>query len=243
MDFVKRQFSAVYGMVSTTSYLDREYNTLRKVSPEKSEFIKCPVNIGDWLARDSHKKAWKDFKLYVNYLDLKVQNPNCGTFQVSSANPSIRSYQRLIKKLISKGWAIRDNGKVFLKAYQYVWREMGITRVRDKGILRFKYWKIPVSIFSDTRKMYLKEIEDEIRKKISNRKLAQLRYALRDMGKTQATFSAKSASSLFGYKSPDTGSKLRIKYFDVIPMTPEESRPRYNKIKGRFEEPTKQIAI
>lgn len=248
MDFGKRQFLEVYGEVSTTSYLDREYNNFRKVSHanfdhKNADFIKCPVNIGDWLKRESDKKAWKVFKIYVKYLDLKVQNPNCGTFQISSAHPSVRSYQRVINELIKKGWVSREGKTVYLRAYQFVWRDMGITQVRDKGILRFKYWKMPVSMFSDNRKNYIKEIEHEIRKKISKRKQAQMRYALKDMGNTQATFSSRSAGSLFGYKSPSSGTKLRSKYFEVIPMTPEEAKPKWNKERGRYEEPTRKIAI
>jgi hypothetical protein len=53
---------------------------------------------------------------------------------------------------------------------------------------------------------------------------------------SQATFSAKSAGTLFGFTSAATGSKLRQKYFEVLPMTPEESKPRFNKQRGRYEE-------
>lgn len=232
MKKAKRQLLEVNGLVSTTIYL-REYNTLQKVSRAPLEFIKCPVNIGD------SKASWKDFKLYVKYLDMKVQNPDIGTFQIFHSH---RYYQRTIKQLIQKGWATREGKKVFLKAYQHVWRDMGVNRVNDKGFLRFKYWKIPVSLFSEERKIYLKEIEHEIRKRISKRKLAQIRYALKANGETvdEATFSAKSASSLFGYRSPTTGSKLRTKYFEVIP---EDSKPKYNIAHGRYEEPTKKIAL
>jgi hypothetical protein len=84
---------------------------------------------------------------------------------------------------------------------------------------RFKYWKIPIEIFSPERKTYLKEIEHEIRKKITKRKLAQIRYALKGKGESlaradQATFSARSAGTLFGFTSPATGTKLRQKYFE-----------------------------
>lgn len=240
MEKPKRQLLKVKGLVSTTSYLDSEYNTFQKVSHPCSDFIKCPVNIGDSLRERSDAKGWKDFKLYVGYLDLKVQNPDIGTFQICHSH---RYYQRLIKKLIAKGWAERIGRTIHLRAYQYVWRQMGVSRVNHKGILRFKYWKIPVDQFSDERKTYMKEIENEIRKRITKRKLAQFRYALKEKENTQATFSAKSAGSLFGYRSPATGSKLRIKYFDIIPMTEEQAKPRYNKERGRYEEPTKKIAI
>ena len=241
MKNTKRQFSKVNGMVVLLS-IDREYNTFRKVSHSVSGFIKCPVNISDSLRDKSDRKAWKDFKLYVRYLDLKVQNPDFGTFQICH---SARYYQRLIKQLIAKGWAWKEGKTIFLKAYQYVWRDMGINRVEYKGHLKYKYWKIPTDGFSLERKVYLREIEDEIRKRISKRKLAQMRYALKANGEVtdKATFSAKSAGSLFGYKSPSTGSKLRKHYFSVVEVPAEQAKPRYNRDRGRYEEPTKQIAI
>lgn len=234
----KRHFLEVDGSGITTIE-DSSINTFRKVSHSPSEFIKVPVNIGEML-KDGHKrKSWKDFKLYVKFLDLKVQNPNCGTFQIFHSH---RYYQRVIKQLTARGWAWREGRKVFLKAYQHVWRDLGITRVNVARIERFKYWKIPISTFSEERKTYLKEIEDEIRKRITKRKLAQIRYALKEMD-TQATFSAMSAGSTFGYRSPSTGSKLRQKYFSLVPTTPEESKPRFNKAHGRYEEPTRKIAL
>jgi hypothetical protein len=212
------------------------------LSHPSSDFIKCPVNIGDSLKSRANTKGWKDFKLYVKFLDMKVQNPNSGTFQISHSH---RYYQRVIKKLIEKGWAARKNRMIYLRAYQFVWRDMGINRVSvgKQRIEKFKYWKIPVSIFSEKRTGYLKEIENEIRKRISKRKLAQIRYALKDQDNTRARFSARSAGSLFGYKSPSSGTKLRTKYFEVIPMTLEESKPKWNRKNGRYEEPTKQIQI
>jgi len=210
---------------------------MKVVAHDSSEFIKVPKNIGDWLTREANKKAWKTFRLYVKFLDMKAQNPDCGTFQIRHSH---RYYQRTIKQLIAKGWVFRKVKKVYLRKYQVVWRNMGITRVRDKGILKFTYWKFPVSMFSDSRKEYLKELENEIRKKISKRKLAQTRFALRDMDKTSVTFSARSAGSLFGYRSPYSGSKLRNKYFEVVSA---ECKPRFSKARGRYEEPTKEIAI
>jgi hypothetical protein len=250
-DFPKRHFSKVVGRMYTT-ILDKEHNNFRKLShasnDTKKAFIKCPVNIGDCLKKPSDRKGWKDFKLYVKYLDMKVQNPDCGTFHITRSEvpkKSHRFYQRLINQLIERGWASRKGKTVYLRAYQFVWRDMGINRVSagKKKIEKFKYWKIPVSMFSENRQDYLKEIENEIRKRISQRKQAQIRYALKDKDNTRATFSARSAGSLFGYKSTSTGTKLRSKYFEVIPMTPEEAKPKWNNKNGRYEEPTKEIAL
>src|SRR5687768_14906759 len=103
VNFSKRHFSKVSGRSSTT-ILDSKHNNLQKLSRPSADFIKCPVNIGDSLKKQSDTKAWKDFKLYVKYLDLKVQNPDCGTFHIEQSH---RYYQRTIKQLIKKGWAQR----------------------------------------------------------------------------------------------------------------------------------------
>jgi hypothetical protein len=235
---IKRQFSKGIDEGSNT-------NTLQKLSPPPLTFLKCPKNL--------EGLNWKDFRLYIRYLDLKAQNPDIGLFKIYYNH---RYYQRVIKKLIIKGWAWRSNGKVYLKAYQAIWRSMGISRVRINGVLRYQYWKISIDQLCLNRSNqkingkvipgYLKEIEEIIRKKLTKRKLAQLRFALNSEGKfkqDQATFSAKSASSLFGHRSPSTGSKLRQKYFEMIEQTPDEMKPRFNIKKGRFEEPTKKVAI
>lgn len=228
-------------------------NSFRLLSFFSASFVKCPVNIGDALTESANdviekrkfNKVWKDFRLYVKYLDLKVQCPDLGMFKIQYSH---RYYQRTISDLIAKDWAYRKKGIIYLRAYQFVWKSLGIYRVNDNGIPRFKYWKIPVEKFSMTRKDYLKELEDEIRKRIAKRKLAQIRYALKGKGESSAradhaTFSARSAGTLFGFTSSSTGTKLRQKYFNVLPMTKEEAKPRFNKARGRYEEPTKKIAI
>ena len=205
----------------------------------QSEFIKIPVNIADSLKDNLRSKSWKDFKLYCRFLDLKVQNPNCGTFHIEHTH---RAYQRGIKALIQRGWAWREGRTIKLKAYQFVWRSMGINRVKVGDILKFKYWKISVSLFSESRKDYLRQLENVIREKIASRKLAQIRYALKAKGErsNQVTYSSMSASSLFGYRSSSTGTKLRNKFFSVVET---KSKPFFNAKRGRYEEPTKQIHL
>lgn len=209
-------------------------NTFRKVSHSVATHIKCPVNIGE--------VSWKLFRLYVRYLDLKAQSPDLGTFKIYHTR---RAYQRVIKSLIEKGWATRTKGTVSLRAYQYVWRAMEIDRVRIRGVLRFKYWKIPIDRLPSERQDYLKEIENIIRKKVTMRKLAQLRFALNEKGlnKDQATFSARSTSDLFGYRSTSSGSKLRKRYFEIIPQSPEQAKTYFNHAHGRWEDPPKRIAL
>lgn len=226
----KRHFLKVKGKVTST------YKSCRF---PQSDFIKVPVNIGDSLQENSCSKSWKDFKLYCRFLDLKAQNPNCGTFTIEHTH---RAYQRLIRALIKRGWAWREGRVINLKAYQFVWRSMGVTRVKVDSILKFKYWKIPVSIFANERKDYLRQIENVIREKIATRKLAQIRYALKAKGEKvdQVTFSAMSASSLFGYRSPGSGSKLRTKFFEVIET---DSKPYFDVNERRYKEPTKKISL
>ena len=151
-----------------------------------------------------------------------------------------------MKEMISKGWAFdRGRGEVKLRAYPFVWRQMGIQQLRFKNILKYRYWKIPIDGFSDDRPAYLREIEKEIRKRMAVRKGAQIRRALQIKGtdNDRATFAGMSAALLFGYQSPSTGSKLRKSFFEVLPQTPEEAKPYFNRVNGRYENRTKQIAI
>lgn len=216
---------------------DSSINTLRNLSFFPSaEFIKCPVNIGDC------RTPWKDFRLYCKYLDLKAQNPNVGEFRIYCNH---RYYQRTLKQLIQRGWALKVKTKIVrLKAYQHVWRDMGIVRINRDGIPRFQYWKIPTNIFADDRQTYLRQIEEEIRKRIAQRKRAQIRHALKKGDdKHQVTFAAKSASLLFGFRSCSTGSKLRQKYFDVLKQSDQESKPYFDQKEMRYKNQTKKIAL
>ncbi|MFN5169601.1 MAG: hypothetical protein ACK5DD_08250 [Cyclobacteriaceae bacterium] len=202
-----------------------------------ADFLRVPVSM--------EGVPWKVFKLYVKYLDLKAQNPDVGSFRIYYAK---RSYQKAIKEMIAKDWAFdRGRGEVKLRAYPHVWRLMGIRRTLCGNILKYRYWKIPIVGFSDERRHYLKEIENKIRQRMAKRKGAQIRRALSNKGtrgNDRATFAGRSASLLFGYKSPATGSKLRKTYFPVIEyQTPEEAKPYFNKANGRYENRTKQIAI
>ncbi|MBL7850712.1 MAG: hypothetical protein JNN04_07415 [Cyclobacteriaceae bacterium] len=202
---------------------------------KKADFFRVPVNL--------EGIPWRVFRLYVKYLDLKVQNPDAGTFKIYHSK---RSYQKAIKEMISKGWLFdRGRGEVKLRAYPAVWRLMGIQRFRVKGVLKYRYWKIPLDGFSDDRPTYLREIEKEIRKRMAVRKGAQIRRALQIKGTNndRATFAGMSVALLFGYQSPSTGSKLRKSFFEVLPQTEEEAKPYFNRVNGRYENRTKQIAL
>lgn len=199
-----------------------------------AQFIKVPRNIGDVLVDN----GWKIFRLYCQFLDLKAQQPDIGVFKIEHSK---RYYQRIVSKLIKSEWAWREGRTIHLKSYQHVWRSMGINRIKGK----YKYWKLPVEQFSDELREYSQEIQIAIRAKITGRKLAQIRKALKTKGERQScvTFSAMSSSILFGYKSSSSGSKLRKKYFELIPLDPAVDKPYFDTKEGRFKEPTRRIAI
>lgn len=210
---------------------------------ESAQFLKIPRNIAGI--------SYKDMRLYVRFLDLKAQNPDAGEFRIYHSN---RTYQRDIKKMISKGWVTREGCRIKLKAYQHVWRSLGIEQQTVKGIRSFRYWKMSIENLPLQRKEYLKEIQDWIHRKIAERKTKQIRYAgnkrrtrgaLKETGCKidQATFSATSSAVLFGYKSTATGSKLRQKYFSLIPQAEDEKKQYWNEAKGRYQNHCRKIAL
>lgn len=199
-----------------------------------SQFIKVPLNL--------EGVNYKDLRSYIKYLDCKAQTPE-GIFKIYCSK---RYYYRTINMLIVRGWASicleTENGRISLRAYQYVWRSMGVDQMIFKGRNSFRFYKIELERLADDRKTYLKQIEEIIRQKMAKRRAAQIRWNLLKAGQEtdQANFSAKSAALLFGYRSPSTGSKLREKHFDLIPS---ESKPYFDRIEGRFKEPCKRIAL
>ena len=223
------------------------------VTAPQIEFLKVPLNF--------EEVPWKLQRLYIKFLDCKAQNTE-GVF----LNPSSRKYgasnrqyyRRIIKELINAGWASpcakTENGNISLRAYQFVWRKLGITRFEKWDKSKFKdhsrkstgefycYFKIWISELQDKRKIYYKQIQEIIQKKLADRRRAQLKWRLNKKGKSiqEATFSSKSSAILFGYRSPATGSKLRKKNFSIISS---EDKPFYNHINHRWENPTKKIAL
>ncbi len=222
--------------------------------------IKVPVDI-NILSK-------KDFALYITFLDMKMQAPEVGTFEIQHSK---RYYQRMVKKLIAKGWAWREKRKIYLKSYHHVWRQLKFPKTKVNGHYKVRVWCLWTDKFiSDklkeyepgTRKViggYLKEMTDAIRKLMAQRKRKQIRFAKvrkikngkacgdwvlkdRSLDTTVATFSASQASRLFGYRSPQSGAKLREQYFEV---TKDERYKRlyWNKERGRYEFPTKYIEL
>jgi hypothetical protein len=200
-------------------------------------------------------------RLYVRFLDCKSQSVE-GIF----SNPGSRKwgestrqhYRRTIKLLLESGWARPcekgEGGEIALKSYQFVWNAMGVPRHQKKDRrafldrrqgsgLFFAYFKIPLESLSDDRRTYYDEIKLIIQKNLADRKRRQLRWRLNSGRKYKVdstTFSALSTSSLFGYKSPSTGSKLRKMNFSIVDTA---EKPGFNPARGRWEEPTKKIAL
>lgn len=236
----------------TTIYINTDsYNTLRKLSHASADHVKCPVNIAEVLSENAKTRAWKTFKAYLKFLDVKAQFPNLGIFDIKqTATKERRYFQRVINELISKGWAWRQGNVIKLRAYQAVWRSMGIERITTvtesgKRLTRYKYWKFPTSEFTGERKEYMKLLEQRIRERITKRKLAQMRFALRNKGlkKDTETFSCISAGFLFGYKSPSTGSKLRDKFFSVVDVDKQVYKPKFDKRRGIVAYPSKEVIL
>ncbi len=228
-----------------------DINTLRKLSPAKEvSFLKVPVNF--------ESIPYKDQRLYIKYLDLKAQTDE-GIFKnyFKKQSAEHKRYRRAIQSLIERGWGTRcaktEAGSISLRSYQHVWRDLGVDRlVKKKKRFHdtrkgtgygFYYFKIQIDWLESERKVYYQQIKDIIQKKMSKRRRAQIRWSLKQKkvnDLTQANFSAKSAAVLFGYRSPSTGSKLRKKHFSVIAA---DSKPFFNRVTGRYEEPTKKIAL
>lgn len=198
------------------------------------EFIKVPVNF--------ENITFRDFRLYLKFLDCKAQTTE-GVFKIQCTP---RYYYRVASDLVDRGWARQcaptEDGKFALKAYQFVWRDLGISKVNSTHGPAFRFFKIYTDGLSLDRVNYMRELEKIVRDRLARRREAQIRWSLRKAGSetTKANFSAKSAALLFGYRSSSSGSKLRKMYFSVIE---QDSKPYFNRANGRYEEPTKQIRL
>jgi hypothetical protein len=202
-------------------------------------FLKVPLNF--------EGVTYKDRRLYCRYLDFKAQSES-GVFKIYLKRYR-RTYYRDFQRLIDRGWASPchegEDGSISLRAYQYVWRDLGIQPCRMRGRhgkFGYNYYKLDVDLLPLERGNYLKAIEDSIRKKQATRQAAQMRWSLKRKGmdNTKANFGANAAARLFGYKSASSGSKVRKQYFSVIEAP---SLPYFNCARGRYEEPVKQIAL
>ncbi len=232
---------------------DSTQNLTKVVTPMKVENLKVPTSFGE--------VPFMLQRLYIKYLDCKAQTVE-GIFKNQwnrKWSPGQRQYyRRAINKLLESGWARPvaggEDGDIAVRAYQHVWRDLGIKRFIKKDRKRFRdarlgsgefysYFKIPIRDLAEDRKVYNMQITDTIQKHVAERKRAQIRQRLNSSSSSKidkATFGAKRAALLFGYKSPSTGSKLRKKNFSIVET---DEKPSFNRRNGRWENPCKQIAL
>ena len=200
------------------------------------EFLKVPVN--------AQFKSFKDLRLYCIYLDMKAQTPE-GVYKIQIR--SLKDYvSRSFKKLVARGWASKNNdGSFSLRAYQYVWRDLGIYQIEVKRHFKYRYKKIWIDSLPIDRTEYLKELEEIINQHIAKRKAAQIRWRLLETGNklSEATFGSIKAANLFGYRSASSGSKLREKYFSLIPQTEDQKKQYWNPAKGMYQNHCRMIAV
>lgn len=208
-------------------------------------------------------------RLYTKYLDCKAQTIE-GVFHNTfsrSKNPKDREYyRRVMKELVRVGWASQEQSGISLRAYQHVWRDLAIERLRKRDVTRFEdkgrkssgqffgYFKISIDELPQHRKTtkdketgkvqigYSDQIQEKIFTELAKRRRAQMRWTLKKRGvfTKEARFACISAATLFGYRSASTGSKLRKSFFSVIDS---EDKPYFNQINGRWEDPVKRIAL
>lgn len=226
-----------------------KYQYLTKVVTQQSlPFLKVPKDFGNI--------PYKDQRLYCLFLDCKAQNRHGVFSNIFSRkySPSHRQYyRRAMRLLLSRGWATRLPEGISLRSYLHVWRDLEIKPVAKRNRKKFKdkrlgsghyfaYYKIDCSNINGKPSEIKKQIGEVIKKMIAERKSAQIRWMLnkRQRGITQATFGASATALLFGYHSAASGSKLRDKYFKVLPGV---GKAGFNKEKGRWEEPCKRIQL
>lgn len=187
---------------------------------ESSRVIKIPTNI--------KIKNRPLLKAYAGYLLLKTFNPEGRILvkDISQKKGDKDFYSRLLKNLVSLGWATKNGGCFYLTAYQSVWRKMGIEKFMIKKIRqeRFSYAKFYVEDIPKTRAKCIKRILKLIEKHVCERKLEQIKYGL-SIAKSRKTgvnnsekpvqYSAKSVAKLLGYKSRNSGHRARPKYFKM----------------------------
>jgi hypothetical protein len=190
-----------------------------------SRFIKIPKA----LCQCSPAEA----QLYAAFLDFKAWNPE-GI--ITSSSMIIRRADRhfygyWMTKLVRRGWAterITQRGKIFsLKAYQDVWRDMGVQPSWCRKIKRYKfvYSKVDVADLPLERKEYIRKLKDLLLSQVAGNKVRQIKYRLRTTqspvtDKTATYISSRAISELFLLRSSRSGHKYRLRFFEVIPEPP-----------------------
>lgn len=126
-----------------------------------------------------------------------------------------------LKRLLSVGFIERQGDCYTLKAYQAVWRLMGIKKCKTKSDhFKFKYWKLVI----DNDKSFLAQVKDGVFKHLARRIKNQIAFRLvngrtskiKGIRRNHVELSGNTTAKLFGYAYWTSGVKYRNKYFKVI---------------------------
>lgn len=175
---------------------------------------------------------------YVGYLWLKNQYPN-GLLPASFSGEHRSHNNFWRKKLIELGWIVQVRGKYCLRTYQFVWRALGVKKVRRRKERKknefwtvFSYIQLDPDFKTFSRKKFKINILRSIREHLTEVKKTQIAFRL--ASRTFASpsqqrkylslirksrkpeFSSRAAAKMFGYKSESSGLKLLRKHFKVI---------------------------
>ena len=149
-----------------------------------------------------------------------------------------RKYHHWINKVIAAGF-MKDSGSYYkLVGYQKVWKMLKIEKVKIKAKGR-RYHFRKLNIEANSWPEFKREVLNNIFGYHVDRKKFQIRKRLKQAGVRKphlhsSPFSALSVARLLGYRSPQSGSKYRDKYFDVV----LEPLKRTLRVGGHHKEPT-----
>jgi len=165
-------------------------------------------------------------KLYSQFLDFKQYNPQGRiTPKDYGRVKKLRVINKYwLEKLVNAGWAYKEGRAYCLRSYEYVWAALGLSKTGNHKYRKkyTKFYKIDPESLDLEKKVYIKQLIDELLKRTAANKVRQMRHRKTRSIKgceDQEFFGVRRAAKLFGFRSPETGRKYRAKYFCVIPET------------------------
>lgn len=177
-------------------------------------------------------------KSYLAYLWLKV-NFQSGVLPDTFTGDQRNFFNYWRKKLIRLGWVYEWRGRYHLRAYQFVWRSMGVKKVKvtkknritKKQSTRPGFRFIEISFKYSSRKEFISQTLKHIRLNEVEYKKNQIAYRLlhrtfcshrqklkliRAIRKSEKPmFSSSASAKMFGYKSESSGYQLLLDFFKV----------------------------
>ena len=169
-------------------------------------------------------------KAYLAYLWFK-KSANNGQFSAIFRGDNRFTDNYWAKKLLGLGWIVRQGDTYRLRSYQFVWRRMGVKKVRRKGQLAFRYIKLDPKFSLLVRKKFHSNILKKLRESAVELKKNQLAFRL--LSRTiaspsqrkkyikeirahqQPEFGSHAAKKLFGYKSESSGWRTLRDHFTI----------------------------